>query len=241
MSESAGPGGKRPDRVPVHYFPKRPRARPDPTQTSTLTEVPRVRTDLEAVPTEAVEIPEPPRERPRKAGKAKKEHKAPRRTFTPLSVDTDPALQYHKDKLTELIQRADPVESLRHLSNAQIAEMAAFGHQLFEQGRLQEARIVFEGLVGFGVEDAFPHTMLGTVYLALGRFDRALALFEAALGFDETDIAALVYRGEIRLNQGKVKTALADLEQVVEIGRAGDPFVERARRLIGMAQAARRR
>jgi cytochrome c-type biogenesis protein CcmH/NrfG len=118
---------------------------------------------------------------------------------------------------------------------SRFAEVALHGHQLFEMGRLEEARRVFEDLVGMEPRDSFPHTMLGTIYLALGDQDRALALFEAALQIDPSELSALVYRGEIRLNQGKTKPALVDLNRAVSLGLGDDPFVDRARRLIRMA------
>jgi tetratricopeptide (TPR) repeat protein len=90
-----------------------------------------------------------------------------------------------------------------------------FGHQLFELGRLEEARIIFEGLVSTNARDGFAHSMLGTIELARGELKRALALFEGALEVDPNDLAALVYRGEIRLNQKKPREALIDLERAM--------------------------
>lgn len=115
------------------------------------------------------------------------------------------------------------------LSAAQIAEMAQFGHQLFESGKVAEAKVVFEGLVALGVEDAFPHTMLGILYYAQKDSRRALALFEAALGFDPEDRAARFYRAELRLRNGRVKQALGELGR---IARGTDAFADRARTLI---------
>jgi tetratricopeptide (TPR) repeat protein len=121
------------------------------------------------------------------------------------------------------------------------AEQALFGHRLFEKGRLAEARQVFERLVGRNIRDAFPHAMLGTIYLALGDQDRALALFEAALQLDPNEISSLVYRGEIRLNRGRLKQAMADLQRAVTLGLADNPFVQRAHRLIRVGQDLLRR
>jgi tetratricopeptide (TPR) repeat protein len=117
------------------------------------------------------------------------------------------------------------------------ADLAAFGHELFELGRFEEARVIFEGLVNHDVRDGFAHTMLGTIYLALNAHDRALALFQASLKIDADDLAALVYRGEIRLNRGKVKSAIEDLARAVTLAPASDPFVERAKRLLKMGKA----
>ncbi len=130
-------------------------------------------------------------------------------------------------------------------SDAQVAEMALFGHRLFEQGKIPEAKIVFEGIVELGVEDPFPHTMLGIIYLSIGDTARALALFEAALALDPEDLAARVYRAEIRLRNGKVRQALEELGKIARDCPKDDPFAKRARKLIdksgGPSTGGRRR
>jgi tetratricopeptide (TPR) repeat protein len=110
------------------------------------------------------------------------------------------------------------------------------GHELFESGRVHEARVVFEGLIAAGHRDAFCFTMLGTVSLALKDFDRALELFEQALEIDPTDLAALVFRGELRLKQKKTAKAIKDFELAVQLGPADDPFTDRAQRLLTIAR-----
>ncbi len=141
----------------------------------------------------------------------------PRRTPTPARA------------VTFVEQKAEDVER-------GMTELAALGHSLFTQGRVQEARAVFEGLVASGPRDSYAHTMLGTIYLALEAFDRALALFEAALQIDSADVPALVYRGEIRFKQRKLKPALEDFKRAIDLGDPQDPFVDRARRLLRMAK-----
>ncbi len=119
----------------------------------------------------------------------------------------------------------------------EVADLSLFGHQLFEMGKVAEAKVIFEGLVGTGARDSFAHTMLGTIYLALKDQTKALMLFQAALDIDPDDVSALVYRGEIRLNRGKVKGAVEDLTRALKLGTSDDPFVERASRLLRMAKA----
>jgi predicted Zn-dependent protease len=197
--------------------------------------------------TRSRETPASARPRPDKAPKAEpkkgdKPAKKDRKRRITLEIDTDPALRYHVQKLDELLRAPSPTEPLRSMSRHELAEMSLFGHQLFETGRLDEARVVFEGLVGLDLADAFPHTMLGTVYLAMGRTDRAAALFEAALGLDPEDLAARVYQAELRLSLGEVRPAVRALEAVVAQGPAEDPFVNRAARLLEIAgQGGRRR
>ncbi|MBX5482223.1 MAG: tetratricopeptide repeat protein [Myxococcaceae bacterium] len=271
MPEPGSPGGGRHSgRVEVYYFPKRTRAprqslhdapahdgrtvefqpdfgdhdappkRPDPNDTPTE-EIPAVSvpgSKRSARRTRSSDRVRPGtrttlRDRPRRI--------APSRRRLSVEIDTDPALRYHVQKLDELLAAKSPADSLRTLSRRQLAEMALFGHQLFETGRLEEARVVFEGLVGLGTPDAFPHTMLGTVYLAQGKLDRAMALFEEALEFDPHDLAARVYRSELRINQGHTRQAMAELAQVIAEGPADDPFVERAHRLVHILRAGAKR
>ena len=128
----------------------------------------------------------------------------------------------------------------RALSPAVVAEMCLKGHALFEAGKLEDARRVFEAVVAGGSNDAFPHTMLGTLYLALGDHGRALALFEAALALEPDDLAARVYRGEIQLARGRIKLAVEDLRAAQKLGPRTDPFVERAAKLLALAAAVHR-
>jgi predicted Zn-dependent protease len=117
------------------------------------------------------------------------------------------------------------------------ADMAALGHELFRRGRVHEARVVFEGLVVATPEDAFVHTMLGTVHLALHDLERALRCFEVALALEPDDVAARVYRGELRLHRRKLRQAAEDFTHALGIAREGDPFARRARRLLAQTSS----
>ena len=136
--------------------------------------------------------------------------------------DTGPdldALAYHRAKIEKLL-RGDR-RALEGLDAHALAEVAVFGHGLYEAGRLNEARVVFEGLVAMDPAEAFPYTVLGAIFLAQHDLHRALALFEAALELDGDDVAALVYRGEIRLRLGQRTRAVQDLKRALAIDPDG--------------------
>lgn len=124
-------------------------------------------------------------------------------------------------------------------SEQAFADLTRLGHEAFEAGRAEEARVVFESLVALGRRDPFAHTMLGTILLGARALDKALEQFEAALLIDPDDLAALVYRGEIRLSHKKLGRAQDDLERAIRLGAAGDPFVARAKKLLALARANR--
>lgn len=154
---------------------------------------------------------------------------------------TPPAVPRKRLEIQELLAAPDPVAVMEGLGPGELRELALVGHKLFDLGKLNAARVIFEGLVGLGSQEAFPHTMLGTIYLALGDRGRAFLLFEAALRFDPRDLAARVYRAEVQLTAGRMKEATRDLRAVIDQGPADDPFVDRAHRLLKMAEERERR
>lgn len=209
--------GKTTKPVTVIHFPKvgkKQVRRP----TVSITELKAVGRDEDATDPHVVVTPEPKAAAAERAAEPQRKGRKTKTSETPL-----------------------PESHVAHLDVKQAADLAAFGHKLFELGKLDEARVIFEKLVGADTRDAFVHTMLGTVYLALNAQEKALALFQAALKIDPDDLAAVVYRGEIRLNRGKLKAALDDLTRAVTLAPSDDPFVERAKRLMRMAKALGKR
>lgn len=199
----------------VVYFEKKPKARPTaPRFTQTIPELP-VFDDVVTV-SEGEPLP---REKTREKSAAR------RRTLS---------------KEMALPESTAAQVATRTRTPQEVADLAVLGHQLFEAGRLQESKVIFEGLVATGSREAFPFAMLGTIYLALEETGKALEHFESALKIDRDDLASLVYRGEIRLAKGKFKSAMEDLKHAIGLAGDGDPFVERARRLLKLARSKAR-
>jgi len=221
------------ERVPVHYFPKKNRPTPSserPTEELTrpagLSRTPSL-SDMEP-PIATLPTTDPPDGKGRRRRKKKGSSGEAERI-------TDPQVPLPVEQLDAWLQGGADGEALKKMTRKQIAQVCLFGHHLFEAGRLGEAKVVFEGVVGLGVEDAFPHTMLGTIYLAQGEAKAALPLFESAIKLDPRDVAAWVYRGEIRIHTGQTRAGLADLKKAAGMASATDPFVIRARKLIDRA------
>ncbi len=228
-------GGRKPALAQVVHFPKRKGARPAEARRSRTPTDPRHRGFEEELITEPGFVLPGAGDEPTRSNADK-----------PIWVNGNATLEHHKGQVKALLasrkgkgKKHTPLPGPAALSPKKIAERSMYGHELFQLGRLEEAREVFEELVGLGVEQAYAHTMLGTIYLALDQQDRALELFEIALALESTDIAARVYRGEIRLNRGKLHLAIDDLQLAVRLGDAEDPFVERAKRLIQLARTGR--
>lgn len=110
--------------------------------------------------------------------------------------------------------------------------IAQVGCDLAAAGRLDEARIVFEGLVAMNPKDSAAHAALGTVYQKLGRIDDAVAEYSTAISGDARNPIALANRGELLLKAGDRK-GFTDLAQAVEADPHGEtPAGRRAKGLV---------
>lgn len=112
--------------------------------------------------------------------------------------------------------------------------IAQIGCDLAAAGRLEEARIIFEGLVEMNPKDSAARAALGTVYQKLGRPDEAMVEYSASLAQDPRNPVALANRGELRLKTGD-RNGFTDLALAIE----ADPHGETAagRRAKGLLKA----
>jgi len=101
--------------------------------------------------------------------------------------------------------------------------IAEAGCELAENGRLEEARVLFEGLVEMNSRDAAAHAALGTVYQKLSLLPEALSSYSTAIALDPFHPVALANRGELRLLGGDGE-GYRDLQSAV----ASDPKGETA-------------
>lgn len=96
--------------------------------------------------------------------------------------------------------------------------VADLGYALAEQGRNQEAIIVFEGLAALAPATAYFQTALGALWLRMEEPKRAIAHLNAAIKADPQDIMALVNRGESYMQLGDRTAAIRDLTAAVRLG-----------------------
>lgn len=118
---------------------------------------------------------------------------------------------------------------------AQLALALTTGYQLFEQGRLDDARDLFEGLSLLDPENAYIHGILGTICQKQGDDDVALLYYAVALDLFPDNIDILVNRGELLLKRGMFEDAAQDLRAAIALDpESKDPAANRARLLVTM-------
>jgi Flp pilus assembly protein TadD len=122
-----------------------------------------------------------------------------------------------------------------NLDRSQIASLMLCGHNLFSQGRLEEARCIFEGLTLLDPALPYPHCILGAIYQRMKKYDVAILRYTRAIELFPQDIVSITNRAEIYLNQGKFLEAAKDLKTVIELDpHKKDVTANRARVLAAM-------
>ena len=113
--------------------------------------------------------------------------------------------------------------------------IARIGCDLAAAGRLEEARVIFSGLLAMNPKDSGAAAALGTVFHKLGRADDARKAYDEALAADPNNPVALGNRGELRLMTGDAR-GIEDLIAAVK----ADPALKTAaaRRARSMLKAA---
>lgn len=125
-----------------------------------------------------------------------------------------------RSRLAAIVRGEVTLAELQGVTSGEARAIAQAGCELAAAGRLEEARILFKGLVATNPKDAGAHAALGTVYQRLGRGEEARASYDAALALSPQHPVALANRGELRLRSND-REGQADLARAVEVDPEG--------------------
>lgn len=127
---------------------------------------------------------------------------------------------------------------LEGIDKAAQYKMAETGFQLLQQGKLDDARKVFEGLLSLDPRDAYFHMVLGSIAQRRNQFEDAEKHYSRSLRINPYSPSALANRGEVRVELGRLLEGLDDLKQSVrEDPGAREAATQRARALIPVVEA----
>ncbi|QRK04583.1 SycD/LcrH family type III secretion system chaperone [Archangium violaceum] len=139
-------------------------------------------------------------------------------------------------KLTALVQRwAEGKATLRDVrgySDEELYAIAKTAYFFYYQGRIAEARTLFQGLYAINPADAYFAKALGVVEMAAGNSQGALAAYDVALKLDARDAQAYVGRAEVRLTLGQKAQAVEDLRRAISLAPEDDPVARKANALV---------
>jgi type III secretion system low calcium response chaperone LcrH/SycD len=146
-----------------------------------------------------------------------------------------PAAAPDVDKLVAAMQRwADGKATLKEVhgySDEELYAVARTAYAFFHQGKIAEARTLFQGLFAVNPRDPYFARALGVVEYAAGNAEGALSAYDVATKLDSNDPASYVGRAEVLLAMGQRARAAEDLKRAA--GLPGDPrLIAKARALL---------
>jgi tetratricopeptide (TPR) repeat protein len=144
----------------------------------------------------------------------------------------DLAGTFTEENAAKFVNKQATLSQLMGITVDQTYALAEYAYTLFQQGRIREARQIFEALVIQNPIDGYMHFMLGAIYWKMDMPEEAVEEYGVAIQIDPNNIAAYTNRGEILLQHGEFEDALEDLRTAIELDKRGDdPFALRARAL----------
>ena len=132
--------------------------------------------------------------------------------------------------LVELARGRRTWAQLLRWTPSSVAGAAEVGRQLFEAGRLDEARLSFETLASANPRDAQVLTALGVVYLSFDERDRARMAWRAAVASSPRMAFAWLSLAELEWHEDRIDRAAEYLKRGMRGGEEG-PQRERAQAL----------
>ncbi|MGQ0506412.1 MAG: tetratricopeptide repeat protein [Myxococcaceae bacterium] len=161
--------------------------------------------------------------------------KAPEKPSQQVTPNWEETL-YAPERVSKWMRGEMTLQELNAVSGPEMMEMAVTGFSMYEQGRYEDAKVIFQGLCQLDPNEGYYRTALGAVHLAQEDLEMAEKLFNFALQLNPKEIASYVNRGEVYLRQGKILEAAQDFKRAVELDPENqDPLSQRARVLASAA------
>ena len=119
------------------------------------------------------------------------------------------------------------------LSIREIDAIKVLGFELYQQGRMQEAGAIFEGLIGVNDQMYHGYAGKGAIALAEEKLDKAVNWLKQALERNADDPTVHANLGEALLRLGRFDEAAAEFEKTLMLDpQQKDPGANRARAIL---------
>ena len=116
------------------------------------------------------------------------------------------------------------LKEVRGYSDEELYSVARTAYVFYYQGRIAEARTLFQGLYAINPLDSYFAKALGVVELAAGNSQGALQAYDVAVKLSPEDPGGYVGRAEVKLTLGQKAQAIEDLRSAAEVVTEEDPL-----------------
>lgn len=124
------------------------------------------------------------------------------------------------------------LKEVRGYSDEELYSIARMGYFFYYQGKLEEARTIFQGLYAVNPLDSYFAKALGVVELAAGNPTGALAAYDVCLRLSPQDASAYVGRAEVKVAQGQPGAAIEDLKKAGRLAESDGALSEKIAALL---------
>ncbi|HQU86659.1 MAG TPA: tetratricopeptide repeat protein [Pyrinomonadaceae bacterium] len=132
-----------------------------------------------------------------------------------------------------MLQGHQTIREQLAISRDEFMEMGRVGAMYYQQGNLDKARTIFEGLVELDPDSADAHSALGALLTLKQEDEQAIEHLEAAVALNPRQIAPYVNLGEIFIRQQRLEEAVANLRKAIELDpNERDSGANRARAMV---------
>jgi tetratricopeptide (TPR) repeat protein len=138
-----------------------------------------------------------------------------------------------EDRVERWLNGEFKVAELYNITPALAKALAEYGYLLYEQGKYDTARVIFEALSAINSSDSNVQKFLGSIYQIQGKLDAAYYHYTQALKKEPNDIFVIVNRGETLIQLQRPREASDDLKRAIQLDPTGsNPVGRRARVLL---------
>lgn len=145
-------------------------------------------------------------------------------------------MQVRMERLvTQWSQGRVSLKQIVGLSEDELYAVASQGYFMFLQGKVEPARVIFEGLVAVDPRNAYYYRALGAIYWRLKETQKALKQFTYAIRVAPREVSSYINRAEIYVAQRQFQQARADLRTALQYATINDgALVSKARAMLRM-------
>jgi cytochrome c-type biogenesis protein CcmH/NrfG len=137
------------------------------------------------------------------------------------------------DTLQRVIDGTAALNAFIGLGPDQLQAIAVIGYNSYEQGKIDEAEEIFQGLIALDSTEYFGYAGLGAIELSRGNVDSAHGHLSNALQRHPDEPTVLSNFGEVLLRQGKAEEAATAFQKALALDPDGrDPGANRARAIL---------
>ena len=132
-----------------------------------------------------------------------------------------------------MLNQSQTIREKLDISKQEFMEMGRVGAMYYQQGNLDKARTIFEGLVELDPDSADAHSALGALLTLKQEDAQAIEHLQAAVALNPRQIAPYVNLGEIFIRQQRLEEAVENLKKAIELDpNEKDSGANRARAMV---------